>query len=85
MNQNQQVVLDVEEAPNIGKWITLSIQHLIRHVWGNGTGSIPSRIKPWGCFDLKRTRNTCLSPDYEREDSSLLRFVIRFYRSNPRC
>ena len=28
MNQNQQVVLDVEEVPNIGKWITLSIQHL---------------------------------------------------------
>jgi uracil permease len=28
MNENQNIVLDVEERPNIGKWITLSIQHL---------------------------------------------------------
>jgi uracil permease len=28
MNENQNIVLDVEERPNLGKWITLSIQHL---------------------------------------------------------
>ncbi|KAA0564113.1 uracil-xanthine permease family protein [Rossellomorea aquimaris] len=28
MNQNHTVVLDVEEVPKLGKWITLSIQHL---------------------------------------------------------
>jgi uracil permease len=28
MNENQNIVLDVEERPNIGKWFTLSIQHL---------------------------------------------------------
>ncbi len=28
MNNNQEIVLDVEEAPKAGKWLTLSIQHL---------------------------------------------------------